>query len=82
VSNPGYWMFETSGALRPAIVVYLSREPLDDEQIALIRAYLKQWIEGDFEDVEGLREAVDEIRDVPSLDRWLYRADQVGVDPL
>lgn len=80
---PGYWMFETSGALRPAIAHYLNREVLSDEEIALIRAYFKQWIEGgDFRGVDKLKETVDQIGSRSAIDRWLYQADQLGIDPL
>ena len=48
---PGYWMYETSGVLRPAVGAYLRAEPMTDEQIAAMRAYLrlriaeKEWID-------------------------------------
>lgn len=84
-ATPGYWMYETSGALRPAIVHYLNRQVLSDEEIGAIRAYLKQWIMADgwLDDaVEKLRADVDHIGSRSAIDRWLYACDQVGIDPL
>jgi hypothetical protein len=81
MSPPGYWKYETGGALRPAIVHYLNRQVLTDEEIAVIRAYLKQWIEGDFDGVDKLRASVDAIGSRSAIDRWLYQADQLGIDP-
>lgn len=82
--TPGYWMYETSGQLRPAIAHYLNREVLSDEEIAVIRAYFKQWIEGDFEGegVEDLRKSVDAIGSRSAIDRWLRGAVELGIDPL
>ena len=82
---PGYWMYETGGALRPAIVAYLNREVLDDEQIAVIRHYLAQWIYArgfDGEGVGQLRDTIGGLKSRQAIDQWLYRADQLGIDPL
>jgi hypothetical protein len=83
---PGYWMHETSGALRPAIAAYLNREPLTDEQIAVIRHYLAQWIYAPgFDGGEGvglLRDTIGGLKSRQAIARWLDRADQVGIDPL
>ena len=40
-----YWMYETSGVLRPAIEAYFSGL-MTDQHIAAMRAYLRQWIAG------------------------------------
>lgn len=81
---PGYWMNETSGVLRPAVMAYLDGEPLTAEQIAAMRAYLRQWIAGPWqgESIPVLRQSVDEISDRPSLERWLDDAADAGIDPL
>lgn len=83
---PGYWMFETSGVLRPAISAYLNREPLDDEQIAAMRAYLRQWIEKGAWDggptVETLKRSVDGLTSRQAIHAWLEKALAVGIDPL
>ncbi|MEI9971101.1 MAG: hypothetical protein WDO73_03055 [Ignavibacteriota bacterium] len=41
---PKFWMYETSGVLRPAIEAYLHNRPMTVGQIALMRVYLRQWI--------------------------------------
>lgn len=83
---PGYWMSETSGALRPAIEAYLSHDELTPEQIAAIRAYLRQWIEapgwrGGMA-LDDLRRDVDGLTNRAAVDRWLHYANLVGIDPL
>lgn len=90
-SAPGYWMHETSGALRPAIEAYLAQaiDPaapaMTAAQIAAMRAYLRQWINapawrGPMIDV--LRTQVGELTSFAEIDRWLNRAMDEGIDPL
>jgi hypothetical protein len=43
-SDPDFWMYETSGVLRPAVRAYLKGKPLSEKNIAAIRAYLRVWI--------------------------------------
>jgi hypothetical protein len=85
VSHPKYWMHETTGGLRVAVGNYLNRKVLSDEEIAMLRAYLKQWIMAEVgadDDVKKLRDTVDDIGSRSAIDRWLYAADQCGIDPL
>lgn len=82
---PGYWMYETSGALRPAIAAYLSGDELTPGEIAAIRAYLRQWCNAPgFQgaEVEELRASVDGLISREAIARWLDRADDAGIDPL
>lgn len=82
---PGHWMNETSGVLRPAIEAYLFRRPLSGENIAAIRAYLRQWIAAPgFQGcaIEALRQSVDGLISVRAIDDWLELAEHAGVDPL
>jgi hypothetical protein len=44
LSEPGYWLHESSGVPRPAVEAYLAGEPMAEAQIAAMRAYLRQWI--------------------------------------
>jgi len=81
---PGYWMNETSGALRPAVEAYLYGDPMTDAQIAAVRAYLRQWIgapawAGPMIDV--LRTSVERIVIRSDIDRWVRLAEQEGIDP-
>lgn len=83
---PGYWMNETSGVLAPAVEAYLTREEMSAEQIAAMRAYLRQWIMvGQWAPTEGvmaLRMMVDGISSKRDIDRWLMLAEDEGIDPL
>ena len=80
---PGYWMSETSGVLRPVVEAYLQRQPMEPEQIATMRAYLRQWIMApEWCGVDDLRLDVDKLTDRAAIDDWLARADAVGIDPL
>lgn len=84
-SAPGYWMYETSGVLRPAVEAYLNRRPMSKKQIAAMRAYLRQWIaasdwRGD--EVERLRGRIDFLVSRGAIDLWLADAVQYGIDPL
>ncbi len=83
--QPGYWMYETSGVLRPAIEAYLAGGPMTEEQIAAMRAYLRQWIAapnwcGD--DIERLRRSVDALTSRAAIRVWLGAADLCEIDPL
>ena len=63
---------------------YLNREPLDDEQIAAIRAYLRQWIMAGWLDdaVEKLRADVGGLTSRQAIAQWLGEALEIGIDPL
>jgi hypothetical protein len=82
---PGYWMYESSGALRPAVVAYLQHEPMSDEMIAAMRAYLRQWIMAPVWQgpaVDALRAAVDGLTSRQAISRWLDIALDENIDPL
>ena len=87
---PGYWMFETSGVLKPAIEAYLQRDELTPAEVAAIRAYLRQWIDGPWQAAPGaearvlerLRRMVDELDDRQKIDIWLMQANSINIDPL
>ena len=71
----GYWQYETSGALRPAVVAYLNGETMTAGHI---------WMDGDWRgpSVAALRESVRALDSRAMIDRWLDRAIEQGVDPL
>jgi hypothetical protein len=86
---PGYWPNETSGVLRPAVEAYLTGAPMPPEQIAAVRAYLRQWImapawdaTGPSADITDLRERIDNLVDRETIDDWLQDAEDIGIDPL
>jgi hypothetical protein len=85
MSAPGYWMYETSGALRPAIVAYLNHDEMTPAEIAAMRAYLRQWIMADSWQgpaIDALRTAIDGLTSRQAIHRWLARALDENIDPL
>jgi hypothetical protein len=81
----GFWMNETGGVLQPAVFAYLKQEPMTLEQIALMRAYLRQWIASPYwqgPTIDELRSGIDSLITVPAIDRWLEAALHAGIDPL
>lgn len=82
---PGYWMHETSGVLRPAVMAYLEGDDMTPEHIAAMRAYLRQWIEAPAWRgfiVDDLRRTLDGLTSRPAIREWLDLADEAGIDPL
>lgn len=82
---PGYWMHETSGVLRPAVESYLKGDVMSWEQIAALRAYLRQWIAAPVwrgPKVEVLRRLIDGLTDREAIAAWLSIAEEEGLDPL
>lgn len=78
-------MNETSGVLRPAVTAYLNGEAMTPEQIAAMRAYLRQWIAGPWgpePEVEQLRRDVDKLTTRTAIRHWLDRAERWNIDPL
>jgi hypothetical protein len=90
---PKFWMNETGGKLVPAMERYLKGDPAETDDIHLIRAYLRQWIDspvwaagidGETRDtLSELRRKVREIRIRTDIDEWLENAlEQLAIDPL
>lgn len=77
-------MHETSGTLRPVIMAYLDGKSFDGEQTAIMRAYLRQWIEGPWEgsNIDLLRATVGSLANREDIRRWLEVAEREGIDPL
>ena len=82
----GFWMYETTGVLRPVIEAYLLTDaPLTVEQVAAMRAYLRQWIYDPAwvgPGIHQLRCMVDGIHTRADITRWLDLAMDSGIDPL
>lgn len=82
---PGFWMDETSGVLAPVIVAYLHGESLTLKQIAVMRAYLRQWIAAPGfigPEIDELRERVDALNSIGAIHQWIEDAVSAGADPL
>jgi hypothetical protein len=43
-SDSHFWMYETSGVLRPAVRAYIKGTPMTAKDIAAIRTYLRVWV--------------------------------------
>jgi hypothetical protein len=81
--TPNYWMHETSGVLAPVVEAYIRGEELAPQDIAIMRAYLRQWIKSPvWMDVTELRESVEKITTREDIDVWLKKAEDAGIDPL
>lgn len=85
MADPGYWMHETTGVLRPAIEAYLRHEPMSSEQIAAMRAYLRQWINAAAwrgPAIDELRAWIDRLDSREAIRDWLSMANDLWIDPL
>jgi hypothetical protein len=83
---PRFWMFETSGVLRPAIEAYLRGEMMTAAEIAAVRAYLRQWIMapawGADSSIDELRSRIDALTTRSAIASWLDLALANNIDPL
>ena len=92
--GPGYWMNETGGELALAMHRYLNGHRLSASDIALIRAYLVQWIDADvwnlnpdgttafLDELQTLREKARKLTTVRAIEEWVAVATDWGIDPL
>lgn len=95
---PGYWMYETTGVLRPAVEAYLKPSErgceMTPQQIATMRAYLRQWIMAGVWDMNphagaaerawlaAMRDRIEALNSRAAIERWLNDALEAGIDPL
>ena len=85
MSEPRFWMYETSGVLRPAVEAYLMHRTMTGDQVAAMRAYLRQWIASPAwqgERIEELRAAIDGLTNRKAIRDWIDIAADEGLDPL
>lgn len=76
-------MNETGGMLQSVVRGYLEGDDLDAAGLAVMRAYLRQWMEAPWAgEVATLRADVEAILTTDDLRSWLRRAAAAGVDPL
>jgi hypothetical protein len=91
---PQFWRYETGGELRIAVENYLNDRAMSLRQIALMRAYLRQWIASPVWDLnpshdwesrqqlQHLREDVDGIVTPDHIHKWIGKGLDIGIDPL
>ena len=83
MNEPRFWMYETTGVLAPVIEAYLRGKWLDEAEIGVMRAYLRQWIMAPvWKGVDELRASVSLIRTRSDIHSWLDAALDEGIDPL
>jgi hypothetical protein len=82
---PRFWMEEITGKLREAVEVYMRSEPLDEEQLDVIKIYLRQYLERAViaEDTDRWRflERVAKLRRVGDIERLADSLSEAGVEP-
>jgi len=90
---PKYWEHQ-GGELAPAMHRLIKHEPLSGDDMALIRAYFRQWIGSPVWDLNPnadgaargtlmmLRQSVDGLTTAERIHLWLRMADAEGVNPL
>jgi hypothetical protein len=83
---PKFWMYETSGVLKPVVQAYIRGEELTPADVANMRAYLRQWIMApvwsDIPELQELRSTVDQLATRKDIRDWIWRAVAEGMDPL
>jgi hypothetical protein len=83
---PKFWMDEIGGALQEIVPAFLMEEPLTQEEIDLMRAYLWQWVKSPVWApsgcLESLRLQVAAITSREDIDRAIGAAVDLGMDPL
>jgi hypothetical protein len=79
----GNWKNGTS-VLIDAVQAYRAGKELSVMEMAAFRGYLRDWMLGDHPGPEAamLRRAVNGLRTPAMIERWLARANGVGLDPL
>jgi len=90
---PKYWQHETGGLLAPAILRYMRGQDLSVRDLALIIAYLRQWVDSPAWDA-GPATSVDRVRlallrtfahkahSKGDIDHCVRLAGTLGMDPL
>ena len=91
---PKYWQHETGGQLVPAVLRYMRHQELSLRDVALIRAYLRQWVEAPaweanpgmthrgMIDLVKLRAKVLGAKTKDQIDECIAKAVEMGMDPL
>jgi hypothetical protein len=91
---PKYWRHETGGELRIAVETFLNNRTMTIRQIALMRAYLRQWITSPVWDMNPakdvaseralarLRSAIETLTSEAAIRKWIHQALDQGHDPL
>jgi hypothetical protein len=81
---PNHWRNEASGVLRPVVEAYLLGADMTPEQIAIMRVYLRQFMQAGWtgDGVPKLRRDVETLRTRADVEAWMRRANAMDIDPL
>ena len=92
---PFYWRDEESGQLRKAVESYLDNRlhgtTITDEQIGLVRDYIVHYIDAPCwntedpelqSDLKNLRTSARELDSATEIGEWIFKALDLGLDPL
>ena len=84
-SPPHYWMTEQTGRLADAVEAYINGDALAPAELALIKAYLRQYLERAVMTGEAKRERLLEqaaaLRDGRAIERFADELAEIGVEP-
>jgi len=92
--GPGYWLYEQSGVLKPVVEKYLNGNLLSQNELGIMRAYLRQWVaspvwdgnphadEESRAELNALRGAISKITDQAHLEEWFQKGLDLGMVPL
>lgn len=93
--GPHYWQKETTGRLREAVTAYFTNRtentPVSPADCELVADYIRHWIHAPVWDLNPYKPADDPLAnlraqaaaltDADSIDRWIHRALESGIDP-
>lgn len=92
---PLYWRDEVSGLLKETVEAYLDNrvdgKPITEAEIVLLRDYFAHWINAPcwspadspfLEEIATLREEVLELKTAGEISEWIFKAMDIGIDPL
>jgi hypothetical protein len=82
---PRFWMEEQTGVLADAVETYMRSEPLDGQQLDLLRLYLRQYIERAVlsvgTDRNKLLSRIEKLRRTSDIERFAEELAERGVEP-
>ena len=87
-NTPLNWQNEQSGVLREAVKAFFDvKTPFQGKQFALVRDYLRYYIEAPCWQSEGnkiaeLRESVAGLKTPEEMREWIMKCLELGIDPL
>lgn len=81
---PCYWKHESSGVLRPAVMAYLTGDPLTEHHLRTLRRYFEAWLQFPWQGaaIDDLRREIPKLCDRKAIRNWLNELDALGIDPL